>query len=114
MTARHAPDALIADAHVDAILAALNASESGLKSLEDLTSRTCLRSDRIIEGPDITYVRLVGQAEQGGPIVLVHFEGIWERATSSSPPPPVRACTSGQAAPRPMSRQRERTRARLA
>lgn len=106
----HHAQALITDAHVDAILTVLNASEPGLESLDELTSRTCLRSDRVIEGPDVTYVRLVGEAEEGGPIVLVHFEGVWERATRTSSPSPFRASAAGRSTAAEVSRPRARAR----
>ncbi|MGM1029425.1 MAG: hypothetical protein ACQEWM_06060 [Actinomycetota bacterium] len=94
MTTRTTPrprgDDLIDDACVDRILAELNASAPGLEGLDAWAASALITTDRIIEGPDVTYVRLVGEAEHGGPIVLLHFEGMWERATKSSPPSPAR------------------------
>lgn len=90
MTSHPVTDILVTDAHVDEILAELNASGSGSQGLDDLVARSDVKPDRIIEGPDITYVRLVGRAEGGGPVVILRFEGIWERAMKSAPIPPKR------------------------
>lgn len=111
MTSRPTTEVLIADACVDEILTELNASDPGLDGLDKWAERSDLKTDRIIAGPDITYVRLVGQAEQGGPIVLMYFEGVWERATKSSPPVPDRVSAPERPAPRPTSRFHRRTRA---
>ncbi len=91
MTYRTAADGLITDARVDEILADLNASGAGLDSLEHWAARSGLKPDRIIHGPDISYVRLTGEAEGGGPVVLMHFERVWERAIHRRYEPTQRA-----------------------
>ncbi|MGM1029427.1 MAG: hypothetical protein ACQEWM_06070 [Actinomycetota bacterium] len=78
-------DVTIPASVVDSLLAGLNASGAVPRTVEDWTARWRIDADRVIEGPDITYVRLVGRAEQGGPIVLMHVEGVWERAMKHSP-----------------------------
>lgn len=76
-------DPAISNASVDEILTTLNASGAGLDSLDRWAAASDIKPDRVITGPDVTYARLGGEAEGGGPVVLVYFEGVWERATKS-------------------------------
>jgi hypothetical protein len=80
-------DGLITDAQVDAILDELNAGDAGLQDLDRWAAQSPIQPDRVIVGPDITYVRLAGRAEHGGAVVLLHFEHSWERATQGPPAP---------------------------
>lgn len=80
MTYRSTADLLITDARVDGILAELNESGAGPEHIDHWAARSDIKPDRVVHGPDITYVRLAGQAEEGGPVVLMHFERMWERA----------------------------------
>ncbi|MET4099323.1 hypothetical protein ABIB37_001560 [Agrococcus sp. UYP10] len=72
---------LITDALVGAILDDLNEGDGGLQDLDRWAARSSVKPDRVIVGPDATYVRLAGEAEHGGPVILVHVEHSWERAT---------------------------------
>lgn len=78
-------DAVISDARVDQIVEELNASGRGLDCLESWAAESSGRADRVIEGPDVAYVRLAGRAEGGGPVIIAYFEGAWERATNRAP-----------------------------
>lgn len=82
-------DALITDALVGAILDDLNQGDAGLQDLDRWAARSSVKPDRVIVGPDITYVRLAGKAEHGGPVILMHVEHSWERATPRSLVPRV-------------------------
>jgi|GEM_PF-1655477 len=74
-------DAPITDALVGAILDDLNEGDAGLQDLDRWAARSSVKPDRVILGPDVTYVRLAGEAEHGGPVILMHVEDSWERAT---------------------------------
>lgn len=85
MPFRPTSDLPIADVCIDEILHDLNTSRRGVHALDRWSTRSGVKPDRIIEGPDVTYVRLSGRAETGGPVVLTYFEGVWERATTTRP-----------------------------
>lgn len=105
-------DVLIHDACVHELLADLNASGSGVGRLDDLLARSDIETDRIIVGPDVTYVRLAGTAVAGGPVVILLFEGIWERATKRTTHPPQREAPHQARTPRALASIRTRARAR--
>ncbi|ROR64994.1 hypothetical protein [Agrococcus jenensis] len=73
-------DTLLTDALVGAILDELNEGDAGLQDLDRWAAQSSIKPDRVIVGPDITYVRLAGEAEHGGPVILMHVEHTWERA----------------------------------
>ncbi len=82
-------DAVITDAQVRAILDELNAGDAGLHDLDRWAARSACKPDRVIVGPDITYVRLAGRAEHGGPVILMYVEQAWEQATRKPASPRV-------------------------
>lgn len=107
-----APVLLITDARIDSILTELDARGSDMAALDTLAAGSDVAVDRVVEGPDITYARLAGHAEDGGPIVLMHFEGLWERATKAGSPLPTRQRAQAAIGTRPVVSIRSWARAR--
>jgi len=68
------------DSQVDELIAELNASVTGLQSLHTWAAQSGLATDRLVESPALTYVRLAARDERGEPIVLMRLEHVWERA----------------------------------
>lgn len=76
--------------HVDDLLVELNGAGTAEESLEPCSEQAGIGVDRVVYGPSSTYVRLVGTAEGGDPVVLVHADGCWSRATKTTHAPAPR------------------------
>ena len=72
--------AAYSDADIAALLADLQATVTGPKTLQAWSEDTHVRVDRIVAGADLMYVRLAAHDQEGSPIVLMLLDRVWERA----------------------------------
>ena len=71
--ARHAP------ADIDAILTDLTAHATEHHQVRAWASECGIPCKRVVATPDLAYVRLAGEDETGGYVVLMLLDGMWER-----------------------------------
>jgi hypothetical protein len=72
--------AAYSDAEIAALLADLQATVTGPRTLRSWSEDTHVRVERVVAGADLMYVRLAGCDHEGSPIVLMLLDRVWERA----------------------------------
>lgn len=68
------------DARILELIAELNSPTTALPGLRSWAARSGVPVTRVVEGAELTYLRLAARDEEGGPIVLMRLEDVWERA----------------------------------
>jgi hypothetical protein len=79
MASRSAPVAFT-DVDIEELLGELNRTNRRRRGLADWAERSNLEVARLIEGADLSYVRLACPDETGADVVLMLLDSVWSRA----------------------------------
>ena len=74
-----APNVAFNEAQIDELLLELNTHVTGPEELRAWASDRTVAFDRLTATPTLTYIRLTRRDDQGGGIVLMRLDGVWER-----------------------------------